>query len=516
MGKQNSMSAAPTLEECKAFLQRPSGSGNGGTVFNHVAEILLKLVEERPANPVDVFEEVSAAVKQSAYNAIDAPLRPSYQDHPSIQWARSTVEQLRIKGPGEDQSVGKDQGCNVQNLAEDALLFEMAGIGINTHQAAALATGLRKLAEKEPLKSVRFWGKITGTQRDYWVAECQYKNPSDFEPAPKEATESKATSSFKPGEPPEAEKMGEGLNKYVYFVVGYELDTDGIFGNYTYDKWIKLPPVRPEYIIAAKKIKKMFTGCLDAPVNAYPPFPGSEAEYLVAQINRITRGATMTMNGLWAVEEVEEGEETYKQVRKAIDGDAPYEVKKTGYEGLANPETYKADWVHHPEYPSILSKGTGAGRCSYVPPPLDEEGNPIEDPDEDKEEAEPDNKTIEEESNVYGEVPSHSVRLAVPKLGDFSPAVLRSNRWIGAYTIAYETTDLNVYVGDGLKFGPEPFQILMPPVLPAECSELMPSEEGSDEPGPPREGMQEQLDEAMPDPFLVVDATAEEGEGDEA
>ena len=50
--------AAPTLDECTAFLQRPNASVNGSTVYSHVSEILLKLVEERPVNPVDVFEEV--------------------------------------------------------------------------------------------------------------------------------------------------------------------------------------------------------------------------------------------------------------------------------------------------------------------------------------------------------------------------------------------------------------------------------------------------------------------------
>jgi len=50
--------AAPTLDECSAFLQRPNAAVNGSTVFGHVSEILLKLVEERPINPVDVFEEV--------------------------------------------------------------------------------------------------------------------------------------------------------------------------------------------------------------------------------------------------------------------------------------------------------------------------------------------------------------------------------------------------------------------------------------------------------------------------
>ena len=54
------MSTAPTLDECSAFLQRPNAAANGSTVFGHVSEILLKLVEERPINPVDVFEEVCA------------------------------------------------------------------------------------------------------------------------------------------------------------------------------------------------------------------------------------------------------------------------------------------------------------------------------------------------------------------------------------------------------------------------------------------------------------------------
>merc|ERR1712070_564226 len=318
--------AAPTLEECKAFLQRPSAAGSGNTVFEHVAEILLKLVEERPANPVDVFEEVSAAVKQSSYSASDAPLRRSYQDHPSIQWARDTVEQFRIKGPGEDQGAGGDQGCEIQNIVQDALLFEAAGVGIGNHQAACLAVGLRKLAEKEPVKSVRFWGKITGTKRDYIIAEATYKEPKDFEPAASdepdpdakpETVESERQKRFN-----SMEKIGEGLNSYVYYVVGYEYSPDGVFGRYTYDKWVKLPPVKPEYIMTARKIRKLFSGDLDAPVNSYPPFPGREAEYLSAQVARISRGSTMTVAGLWNAEP--DDNEVLQITQKDLVGDDPF------------------------------------------------------------------------------------------------------------------------------------------------------------------------------------------------
>lgn len=51
--------------------------------------------------------------------------------------------------------------------------------------------------------------------------------------------------------------------------------------------WKKLPNVTPQQLTAARKIKKFFTGRLDAPVVSYPPFPGNEANYLRAQIARI-------------------------------------------------------------------------------------------------------------------------------------------------------------------------------------------------------------------------------------
>lgn len=357
------------------------------------------------------------------------------------------------------------------------------------------------------IKTARFWGKITGTVRDYLIAECTYKDPKAHEPAKAEEP-----AEVKPGaaEPVPAESIGDGLNKFVYYVVGYTCGPDSVFGHYTYDKWIKLPPVRPEYIMAARKIKKMFSGDLEAPVNSYPPFPGKEAEYLAAQVARITRGATMTIDGLWSVAENDETGETEIKLRQ-VGGEDPFEVKKSGPEGLTAEEGWKASWVHHPVYPSILAR---MGRCTWPVKPVPEGEDPPED-EEEKEEPEPLNKNLEEEATV-GDIPPFSVRLATPMLGDFSPALLSSNRWIGAHTIALETKCVNVYVGNGLKYaGQQTFQVVMPPALPAECSDLLPGEEGSDEPGAPRPGMQEQLDEPMPDPFLVVDGTAEEGEGEE-
>ena len=58
--------------------------------------------------------------------------------------------------------------------------------------------------------------------------------------------------------------------------------------------WIKLPPVEPKEIFIARQIKKFFTGDLEAPVICYPPFPGTEKNYLRAQIARISAGTIIS------------------------------------------------------------------------------------------------------------------------------------------------------------------------------------------------------------------------------
>jgi Radial spokehead-like protein len=66
---------------------------------------------------------------------------------------------------------------------------------------------------------LRFWGKLYGTQKDYWVVEGQL----DSQEEEKEHYYS--------------EKRGEGVNRWVYWV------TDN-----TLEDWIQLPDVKPEHV----------------------------------------------------------------------------------------------------------------------------------------------------------------------------------------------------------------------------------------------------------------------------
>ena len=73
--------------------------------------------------------------------------------------------------------------------------------------------------------------------------------------------------------------------------------------------WIKLPPVTPAQITAARQVKKFLTGRLEAPVVCFPPFPGNEVNYLRAQISRISAGTHISPFGFYSFDEEEEEDE---------------------------------------------------------------------------------------------------------------------------------------------------------------------------------------------------------------
>jgi radial spoke head protein 4/6 len=121
--------------------------------------------------------------------------------------------------------------------------------------------------------------QVLGTHADYFIAEAQY-------PATEEGGDDPP-----PGAVPVEEK-GSGCNALCYFACN---DPAG--------DWTELPPVTPDQLVASSSIRKFFTGDLAAPVRAYPPFPGTEKEYLRAQIARVVAATILCPQGKYTIEE---------------------------------------------------------------------------------------------------------------------------------------------------------------------------------------------------------------------
>ena len=144
-------------------------------------------------------------------------------------------------------------------------------------------------------------------------------------------------STWKPSPTVPKEEFRTGANKKLYFVCNEPGKT-----------WIRLPHVTPAQIQIARKIKKYFTGLLDAEVKCYPPFPGLEINLLRAQIARISAGTQISPIGFYTFDnEEEEAEEDAIQENYIENPDyAPLHLKE-----LVDPSNV----VHHTSH--ILPQG---------------------------------------------------------------------------------------------------------------------------------------------------------------
>ena len=75
--------------------------------------------------------------------------------------------------PKEERSLlTKDQHQFViPDIMEEARLFEWAGISFGEEETHLLAKSIRRLALLSGASQLRFWGKIYGSKKDYWVVE---------------------------------------------------------------------------------------------------------------------------------------------------------------------------------------------------------------------------------------------------------------------------------------------------------------------------------------------------------
>jgi len=141
---------------------------------------------------------------------------------------------------------------------------------------------LKKLAADSGAAKLRFFGKIRGTDNDYYVAEGEGAGGEEGGEGEGEVA-------------PDVEPNGTGVNKFTYWVSHSSLGA-----------WIKLPDISPLDLGAGRKIKILFSGDLDRPIYADPYYfkaKKTEKFYLRAQIARIAHSTGLAPKGLFRLTE---------------------------------------------------------------------------------------------------------------------------------------------------------------------------------------------------------------------
>ncbi|XP_005389172.1 PREDICTED: radial spoke head protein 4 homolog A isoform X2 [Chinchilla lanigera] len=466
------------VQNAKGYLFQAS-SKTGLNLYDHLSNVLTKIFDERPENAVDIIENISQKVKMAHFSKKLDTLQNENEMLPTYEIAERQ-KALFLQGhlEGADQELEDEIAENsLPNVMESAFYFEQAGLGLGTDETYRIFLALKQLTDTHPVQRCRFWGKILGLEMNYIVAEVEIREGEDEEEveeedvaeaeeryngeseADKDEEDELPKSFYKPPQAIPKEESRTGANKYVYFVC-----------NEPGRPWVKLPSVTPAQIVTARKIKKFFTGRLDAPIVSYPPFPGNESNYLRAQIARISAGTHVSPLGFYQFGE-EEGEE-----EEDVESGRDSFEENPDFEGIQVIDLVESlsNWVHHVQH--ILPQG----RCTWFNPiPKHEEE---EEEDEEKEEEkgeEPDYveqevgppllTPISEDLEIQN-IPAWTTRLSSSLIPQYATAVLRSNLWPGAYAFSTGKKFENFYVGWGCKYSVDNYTPPVPPPVYQEYS----------------------------------------------
>ena len=176
-----------SVEAAKAYLMKANSEGL--SLYDHLSEVMSKLLTEKPEDALAQLEAISAEVKATKFVPGAAPATAAPVDARMLARCKELVS--LIKGP---EPVIDADGCvdvppknvlaapTAVGLLEAAEMLERAGLGLGKSETYRVALAIKNLSEDdaEKLTSCKFWGKIYGTTADYLIAEATTGPRSKF------------------------------------------------------------------------------------------------------------------------------------------------------------------------------------------------------------------------------------------------------------------------------------------------------------------------------------------------
>jgi radial spoke head protein 4A len=428
------MSAGMDVAKAKALLMKEEG---GNSVYQHLTELVMKLITEQPDNALASFEALSQSVKGKSFPDFGTggmtAGRAASAELTAARAALLGATAATFRAPAADESGAGGPGEPVQNLTEDANLLEWGGVGLGRTEAFRLHQALKHLAARFPAKGLRWWGRVFGRRGDYLVAEGVCEAEGEEGEEDKDALGNAV------------QKTGDGPNKFTYFVTP-------ALGQ----PWTRLPRVTPHQLSAARALRRYLSGDLTAEVAGHPPFPGTEANYLRAILSLVSAGTAIAPAGAFAAVEGDEG--------GAIEPAEEYEA----------PDLASVDgWVHTALDINAL------GRTRRNPPVLGADGEEVADegapepsaPLKPLSEDAPVDEGAAEGGGAWDVKPCPVLGLSEGEAPS-GPSVVRSLRWPGAVTVGLGKRYVGAYVGWGLPVSTAPYQPPLPAPIPEQYSYL--------------------------------------------
>lgn len=428
------------------------------SIIDHVGEVLVRLADNCSDRPIDFFEVASYLIKEERQrnNKLAAEMEQFKQNFgPDFtKMAKNSTRNVMQMFPKqklteeeeeeEQNEIKEDEGGDGQeeetvnegeipNVIDDMRFMNEVGVGLNEVETILIQNSIQRLIRSKPLATARFWGKVTGIEKDYYIAEAEFNEgerphpepAEEGEDEPKKEEEDQNDDESKPRIVPPEEDAGPNL--YSYFVC----TTLG-------GQWTLLPDLTPAQIVQSRCIRQMFSGSKNGPIRAPKDrFEGDEHTLLRTFIARVSHSCTVAPVGLYQLEEEpEEGAQ--------VENTTPI-VQVEPEEGvdLYKPIQGLHSFVHR--VPCILQQG----RCEFhifEEDLVDENG---EEREPVVEHGSPILRPLTEDEPVDG-IQSWSLRKVT---GIHTRFWLRSNIWPGLHVVSSDNGDriVTMYFGNGMK-----------------------------------------------------------------
>jgi radial spoke head protein 4A len=157
------------FDTAKAFLMQADGPATT-SVYDHLSELIGKLLNEKPNNAIEILENLSYELKANKFNATST-LHEQPEASESVLLAKSQERLLKYETEVPEEEEDSEQ--LVPNVPELARHFEDADIGLGREETFRVFLALKQLTEDQPLKNVTFWGKAT---RSMNTDKCRWKS----------------------------------------------------------------------------------------------------------------------------------------------------------------------------------------------------------------------------------------------------------------------------------------------------------------------------------------------------
>lgn len=166
-------------------------------LYNHLNEIFNRIIKYHPYDAYDKFEEISQLVKLTSFKVED----PKYDfevngnafgkqqcltNAQALEFIERAKRLLQDKNDVAKQDRGllsKGTKIFLPNFTQQAQLLEWGGVSFGDDYTFLIQKSLKRLATLSGAQTLRFWGKIYGSQADYWIAQgtldFQEEDPSN-------------------------------------------------------------------------------------------------------------------------------------------------------------------------------------------------------------------------------------------------------------------------------------------------------------------------------------------------